>query len=320
MYYDRNRNFSSATNNVKVTDTVNKFLVTGHYAEVFRAKDSLFVTKHALAVTLVENDSLYTHAKRMVVTGKPGSRIVRGYNDARFYKTDMSGKCDSIHSNELTGLTQLIKRPVVWNGESQVTGDVIHLISNSKTQQLDSIKVLTNAFIIQQDTIWSHKNPTKPRFSQIKGVNLYGKFRDNKLYEIDLVKNTEKVYYMYDSDNYLIGIDKGVSSKIHIELEDNQINTVTSMIKPESSSYPETELPENARKLRGFLWRGDERIRTKDDIFPQDEKDLDAAIVKKSTADKKVEDTPMEIKKETLDYDKNNPKPKAPIAPHDSGQ
>jgi lipopolysaccharide export system protein LptA len=319
MFYDRKRAFSSATNNVKVTDTVNKFLVKGHYAEVYRAKDSLFVTKHALAVTLVENDSLFTHAKRMVVTGKPGSRIIRGYNDARFYKTDMSGKCDSIHSNEVTGLTQLIRRPVVWNGESQVTGDVIHLISNNKTQQLDSIKVLTNAFIIQQDTIWSYKNPTKPRFSQIKGVNLYGKFRDNKLYEIDLVKNTEKVYYMYDSDNYLIGIDKGVSSKIHIELEENQINTVTSMVKPESSSYPESELPENARNLRGFLWRGDERIRTKDDIFPQSEKDIDAAIVKKSTADKKVEDTPMEVKKETLNYDKNNPKPKA-VVPQDSGQ
>jgi hypothetical protein len=124
---------------------------------------------------------------------------------------------------------------------------------------------------------------------------------------------------MYDSDNYLIGIDKGVSSKIHIELEENQINTVTSMIKPESSSYPESELPENARNLRGFLWRGDERIRTKDDIFPQSEKDIDAAIVKKSTADKKVEDTPMEVKKETLDYDKNNPKPKA-VVPQDSGQ
>lgn len=174
--------------------------------------------------------------------------------------------------------------------------------------------MLTNAFIIQQDTIWSYKNPTKPRFSQIKGVNLYGKFCDNKLYEIDLVKNTEKIYYMYDNDDDLIGIDKGVSSKIHIELEDNQISTVTSMIKPESSSYPETELPENARKLRGFLWRGDERIRSKEDIFPQDEKDLDDAIIKKSTASKKVEDTPMPIKKETLDYDKNNPKPKPPVS------
>jgi len=313
LYYDRKREFSSATNNVRVTDTVNKFLVTGHYAEFFRAKDSLFITKHALAVTVVENDSVYSHAKRMVVTGKPGSRIIRGFNDARFYKTDMSGKCDSIHSNEVTGLTQLIKRPVVWNGESQVTGDVIHLISNAKTQQLDSIKVLTNAFIIQQDTIWSNKNPTKPRYSQIKGVNLYGKFRDNKLYEIDLIKNTEKVYYMYDSDNFLIGIDKGVSSKIHIELEDNQISSVTSLVKPESSSYPESELPENARNLRGFTWRGSERIRTKDDIFPQEEKDLHDKIVNKSNAGKKVEDKPMEPSKETLNYDKDHPKPKPPV-------
>ncbi len=315
MYYDRKREFSSATNNVRVTDTVNKFLVTGHYAELYKAKDSLFITKHALAVTLVETDSVYSHAKRMVVTGKPGSRIIRGYNDARFFKMDMSGKCDSIHSNELTGLTQLIKRPVVWNGESQVTGDVIHLISNNKTQQLDSIKVLVNAFIVQQDTIWSYKNPTKPRFSQIKGKNLYGKFRDNKLYEIDLIGNTEKLYYMYDSDNYLIGIDKGVSSKIHIELEDNQISSVTSSVKPESSSYPDTEtdLPTNARKLKNFVWRGEERIRTKDDIFPPEEKALHEEILKKSGLLKDKVDTPMEPLKSTLDYDKNNPKPKPPV-------
>jgi hypothetical protein len=29
--------------------------------------------------------------------------------------------------------------------------------------------------------------------------------------------------------------------------------------------------PENARKLRGLVWRGDERIKSKDDIFPPEE-------------------------------------------------
>jgi lipopolysaccharide export system protein LptA len=311
IYYDRKREFSSATNNVSVTDTVNKFDIRGHYGEVYKLKDSLFITRHAVAVTLVEKDSLYTHAKRMVVTGKPGFRIMRGYNDARFYKTDMSGKCDSIHSNEAIGLTQLIKKPVVWNGDSQVTGDVIHLISNNKTEQLDSIKVLNNAFIVQKDTIWSNKHPDKPRYSQIKGVNMYGKFRDNKLYEIDLIKNTEKLYYMYsDGSDELIGIDKGVSSKIHIELENNAIVVVQSLVNPESSSYPDDQLPDNARKLKNFVWRGDERIMTKDDIFPQEEKDLHEAILKKTRAGKKVEDTPMEVLQETVDYDKDHPKPK----------
>jgi lipopolysaccharide export system protein LptA len=311
LYYDRKREFSSATNNVRVTDTVNKFIGRGHYAEVYKLKDSIMMTKHAEVVTLVEADSLYLHAKRMIITGKEGQRIVRGYNNARFYKTDMSGKCDSIHSDEAKGLTQLIKRPVVWNGDSQITGEKIHLISNAKTEQLDSIKVLTNAFIIQIDTVWSNVHPDRARYNQVKGVNLYGRFKDNKLFEVDLVKNTEKIYYMYDDANTgLIGIDKGVSSKIHLEIADNQIVSVTSMVKPASESYPETEFPENARKLKGFEWRGDERIRTKDDIFPEDEKKLHEQILLKSGKLKKKEDTPMLPLKETLNYDKDHPKPK----------
>ena len=313
IYYDRTKDFSSLTRNVKVTDTVNKFLLKGHYGEVFKKKDSLFMEKRALAITLVEKDSLYTHAKRLVVTGKEGQRIIRGYNNARFYKIDMNGKCDSIHSDEAKGLTQLIGRPVIWHGESQITGDIIHLISNNKTQQLDSLKVLNNAFIIQKDTIGAKKDSINLKFNQVKGVNLYGKFKDNKLYQVDLIKNTEKIYFMYDDDDELVGIDKGVSSKITIEMEDNQIQTITSYTNPESQSYPDAEFPENVRKLRGFIWRGDERIKSKEDIFPPEEQEIHEQMVKETEADKKVEEKPMEPLKETLDYDKNHPKPKPPV-------
>ena len=307
IYYDRNREFSSATNNVKVTDTINKYIVKGHYAEVYKQKDSLFITKHAVAVTLVEKDSLYTHAKRIVITGKEGQRVVRGYHDARFYKIDMSGKCDSIHSDEMKGLTQMIGRPVIWNDVNQLTGDVIHLISDKKTEQIDSLKVLNNAFIVQKDTIGTGYN-------QVKGQNLYGKFKDNKLYEVDLIKNTEKIFYMYDKQN-LIGIDKGVSSKINVRFKDNRIKSIRSIKNPEGQSYPEAEFPENTRILRGFIWRGDEQIKSKDDIFPPEEKELHEQIVNKSKKDKEKEEKPMEIMQETLDYDKNNPKPKPELQP-----
>jgi lipopolysaccharide export system protein LptA len=314
LYYDRNREFSTATNNVSVTDTVNKYTIRGHYGEVWKLKDSLFVTKHAEAVTLVEKDSLYMHAKRMVVTGKEGQRIIRGYNDARFWKTDMSGKCDSIHSDEAKGLTQLIRKPVIWNGQSQITGDVIHLISNNQTEQIDSLKVLNNAFIVQRDTIWARENPGKPdHFTQVKGINLYGKFHDNKLYEVDLVKNTENIYYIYDSDDQLTGIDKGKSSQIHLEIENNEVVSVTSMVSIESEIYPESELPENVRKLKDFIWRGDEMILTKDDIFPPEEKALHEEILKKSGRIKAQEDKPLEPTKETLEFDKDHPKPKTLI-------
>ena len=36
LYYDRNREFASATRNVKITDSINRGIVRGHYAELFQ--------------------------------------------------------------------------------------------------------------------------------------------------------------------------------------------------------------------------------------------------------------------------------------------
>ena len=44
------------------------------------------------------------------------------------------------------------KHPILWNLKNQITGDSIHLISNSKTETLDSLKVFNNAFVISKDS------------------------------------------------------------------------------------------------------------------------------------------------------------------------
>ena len=184
-----------------------------------------------------------------------------------------------------------------------MTGDVMHLIGNNNTEKLDSLKVLNNAFITSKDTIGTGYN-------QVKGVNLYGKFKDNKLSQVDIVKNTEVIYYMRNDQHELIGINKSVGSKINLILDKNTIDTMTIYNNPEGEIYPEKELPENARKLRGFIWRGDERIKSKEDIFPPEEVALDAKIRAESKAKSEQDNVPMEPLKETLEYDKNNPKPK----------
>lgn len=298
LYYDRKQEFASATRNVKITDSINKAIIKGHYGEVYRNKDSLYITKRASVRYLIDKDSMFVHAKKMVVTGKQGERIVRGYNNVRFFKTDMSGKCDSIHSNQKTGLTKLIRRPILWNFDNQMTGDVMHLIGNNQTEKLDSLKVLNNAFIASKDTIGAGYN-------QVKGQNLYGKFRDNKLYDVDIVKNTEVVYYMRNEANELIGINKNVSSKINMTMDDkSKIDTITFFTNVDGDIYPEAELPENARKLRGFVWRGDERIKDKEDIFPPEENQYDIKAAEEIKGEIGEAEKPMEIRKETTNYDK----------------
>ncbi|WP_367178954.1 OstA-like protein [Flavobacterium sp.] len=275
LYYDRKIEYASGTNNVKITDSINKAIIKGHYGEVFKQKDSVYITKHASIRYKIENDSMFVHAKKIFLTGKAGDRIIRGQRNVRFFKTDLSGKCDSIHSDEKRALTQMIGKPILWNFENQLTGDLMHLIGNNKTEKLDSLKVLNNAFIISKDTIGSG-------FNQVKGQNLYGKFKDNKLYEVDVVKNTEVIYFMRNDKQELIGINKNKSSSINMTMEENVINTITFFKEVDGEIYPEKDLPENARKLRGFVWRGDERIKTKEDIFPEDEVELDKIITKES--------------------------------------
>ena len=277
LYFDRNKNFASATNNIKVTDTLNNSIIKGHYAEVFRAKDSVFITKRALAITKQENDSIFIHSDTLMITGPPDQRIVRAFYNAKMYKSDLSGKADSIHMNQNTGLTQLInfydtdsedtfskrRHPVLWHHENQITGDSIHLISNPKTESLDSLKVFENAFVISKDSLGAGYN-------QISGKKLDGLFKENELHTIDVIKNAESIYFLRNADNELVGIDKSKSGKMRIWVSENKIDELRKINQIDGKTYPEDDFPENERILKGFVWRETERPISVEDLFSED--------------------------------------------------
>lgn len=279
LYFDNNKSFASATNNIKVTDTINNSIVKGHYAEVFKEKDSVFITKRALAITVQENDSVYIHADKIMVTGKPENRIVKAYYNAKLFKSDISGKSDSIHSNQKTGLTQLINidrisssdkfskkpKPILWNVENQMTGDTIHLISNPETEKMDSLLVFKNAFTISKDTI------SENGFNQIFGMRLVGRFNDeNKLRKVDITQNAESIFYARDDKQKLIGIDKAKSGSISIIFDQGDIEEYTRLNQVDGSLYPESQYPERDKFLRDFHWREEERPLSVEDLFKDD--------------------------------------------------
>ncbi|NNL83138.1 MAG: hypothetical protein HKP28_07100, partial [Winogradskyella sp.] len=277
LYFDRNRSFASATNNITVTDTLNNSIVKGHYAEVYRDKDSVFITKRALAITVQEKDSIYMHSDTLMVTGKPEHRITRAYYNVRLYKSDLAGKADSVHVDHKSGLTQMInlsrfgttdafatkRKPILWNVDNQMTGDTIHLISNIETEKLDSLKVFNNAYLIADDTL-------SDGYNQIKGQRLIGLFRDNELYHVDVIKNAEVIYYSRNSENELVGINKSKSGSLAIEISDNTIDQIKLIQQIDGELFPESQFPKNAKKMRDFDWRGEERPNSVEDLFKDD--------------------------------------------------
>ncbi|MFN2262275.1 MAG: OstA-like protein [Psychroflexus sp.] len=259
IYFDRQRSFASATNNIKVTDTINKSVIRGHYAEVFREKDSVFITKRPYASIKQDQDSLFISSDTLMITGKPEFREMRAFYDARIYKTDLSGKADSIHTSEKTGITKMIRKPVLWSGNSQITGDTIHLLSDTETEKLDSLKVFYDSFMIQKDSIEG--------YNQIKGKELFGLFEDNEIYEVDVVKNTETIFYIRDDQSELVGINKSLSAKIKLLFEEQEISDVIYYKNVDSDTYPKSLFPENGAKLKDFNWRGEEQLLQKLDLF-----------------------------------------------------
>ena len=270
LYYDKNKGFASATNNIEVIDTLQNFITKGNYAELFELKDSLFIVKKAVAISIVDKDSMFVHGDTIMVTGKPEQRIVRTFHDVKIFKSDLQGKCDSIHTDQSTGLTRMFKRPILWSEKNQITGDTIHLLSNTETEKLDSLKVLNNSFIISKDSIANDSIPND-NFNQIKGRNMFGKFYNNKLKTLLVKGNAESVYFNRNEETgKLETITKEISSNIEFTLEDGEIVSIKYLVQSDGKTYPPSAYPDDDRRLNGFVWRADEQPKSKTDIFKKD--------------------------------------------------
>ena len=261
IYSDKEKGFATSTGNTVITDTINNTIIKGGYAEFYQFKDSVFIVKNPVAISIIEKDSMHIHGDTLLLTGKPEHRIIRAFHNVKFFKTDISGKCDSLHTDQSTGLTKLFKSPILWSGENQITGDSIHLLSNTKTNKLDSLFIKKNAFIIQKDSAG---------YSQIKGKNMYGKFVDNKLETLLAKGNGEVINYARDENQILIAILRMRCSNILFKLNENTIDNIRFLKKPEGKTYPPSLFPADQSKLDGFVWRESEKPLTKEDIFIHD--------------------------------------------------
>lgn len=287
LYFESERNYAAATKNISIVDTLNNSIITGNYGEIFKERDSAIITRRAMAVNIINQDSLFIHADTLVATGPEEKRILRAYYDVRILKSDLRGRSDSLYLDESIGLTKLLKKPltkqqeqifteknyheknpVLWFDESQMTGDEIQLLSDTKTNKLDSLKIDGRVFIIEKDTL------SEDGYQQIKGGLLRGAFKESKLDNIVITKNTEMVYYLYnDEDLQLIGIDKTTCSALKMQFVDGQIDEITFLVSPNGNVYPEDELPINDRTLKGFTWRIVQRPETIEDLFDENDQE-----------------------------------------------
>lgn len=275
LYFNNTTGFGKATGNVTLDDPLERRYIKGGYGEVFQKKDSAMMTQSPYAVKIMEKDSIYFAAEKILSYQRPDSAditikksFLRAYKKGRIFKSNAQGRADSIAFNETDGIMHMYTKPILWSGEKQVTGDKIEAYFNTKTENIDSLKVIGNAYAISKvDSL-----NLKDEFNQVKGKFMTVYYQNNEIKEARVVGNAQSIAYVDDVDQETkqpqrIGITLSTCGIIGALFEETGLQIISCSIAANSDTYPMSKIEPEKRKFSDFNWNTKDRIRKWQDIL-----------------------------------------------------
>ena len=103
LFYDRIIGYGEAFDNVKMTDSINKNMLTGDYCFYNELTDSAFATKRAVAIDYSQGpDSLFMHGDTLQLVSYNLNtdsvfRLMKAYHKVRMYPTEFQGVSDHVY-------------------------------------------------------------------------------------------------------------------------------------------------------------------------------------------------------------------------------
>ena len=262
FYYDSTQ-YGRAFGNVVIIDSMNDITCYGRYGETDQGSHQSFVTDSALVVFVDRGDSVFLHADTVRVRNDSQRRFssVSAYNHVKVYRSDAQGMCDSAYYSVNDSLLTLFEKPVLWYGNYQCTADTILVFHDTVGVRLSLFR--SNVFV--SELVDSTK------FNQVKGRNGAAYFVKGEPNYADILGNAQMVYYITEEDSLgnvsLVGVNAGIGSDMRIYFFKRQMERLVTYGKPDMHTYPLKALPDNLKRLEGFVWLDSRRPRTRFEIF-----------------------------------------------------
>lgn len=262
VHYEGEKGLGEAFGKVSIRDTTEQITITGEYGYYDKTKGTSYVTDEALLIQTDEaGDSLFMHADTLmsIEDTLTNLRVLYGYRRVRLFRRDLQGICDSVVMHSTDSIIRFYRNPVFWSGQNQISGDSMEVHTGKQGAEL--MVVRGNCFIASQaDSV---------HFNQIKGRKLTGTFVENDLRTVYVEGNGQLIYYPENDKKpgKPVGLNNGECSNIHIEILNKAIQRIRLETEANSVLHPMKDAPEEGRLLEGFLWRGEERPKSKEDLF-----------------------------------------------------
>ena len=212
------------------------------------ARDSLALD--SLAVDSLAADSLWRDSTY---------KRVQCYRDVRIYRSDFQARCDSLVAFTSDSTAHLYIRPVLWNGNNQITSEVMDIFTANQ--------MITHAEFIGKPMMAAELDTMS--YNQVTGKTMTAWFdEDGQIYRNDVNGNVETVYYLQDSGTGEITDAMYLKSgDATYYIANQQVETITYRTDAEGQLSPLDMIPETqTTRLQGFEWRGVERPE-RSDVF-----------------------------------------------------
>lgn len=250
IFYDQIADSGYASCNIKVSKTDTSADVFGEFSIFKRKQRQTFITDHPYAIQRFEEDTLYLFADTLFAIDDTISDIhqLQAYHKVEFLMRSAQGKSDSLVYFSKDSLLTLYYDPILWNKANQLTGDTISMFVKGKS--IDSLVVLRNSFIVSQaDSVG---------YNQIKGKNLFAKFKKNEIHKLWVKGNTENIYFD-KTDSVYKQMNKSFSNELYAEFEENKPVKIALIGNVDGEVFPIFMVYNKQNLLKGFVWRVEER-------------------------------------------------------------
>ena len=302
MYYNQLTGFGKAEGNVRLDDPKEKRYIIGGYGEIYEKIDSAMITKKPYAVKLFKEDTAFIAAEKFLSYQKLDSTkkkksFLRGYKKVRMYMKKAQGRADSLSFNETDGVLHLDIKPLFWSGEKQITGDKIEAYFNTESENIDSLKVVGNAFAISK----ADSLNLKDEFNQVKGKLMTVFYEKNEVKIAKVIGNAQSITYADSEDAKTkkldrVGVTFSTCGQIEALFEDRKMQIISCNIGANTDIYPMSKIAPEKRKFPDFNWNTKDRPRKWDDIFldtpnyPEIKYETDDVLFKKAEEIRKKEE------------------------------
>jgi len=225
------------TRSVKV-DTL---IVTSRVMEVYQDSTFSMAGMPSRQVGIVRRDTVHAD------TIKTGKRFI-AIDSVEIVRSELASRAGEVIYYTQDSLIVFRKKPVIWYGDTQLTGDSIAV--QMANRKLDKLFVKGNAFAISRsDSIY------KTRFDQLTGQDLTIYFKDDKIQRIHVDRNAISLYHVFDKGKPN-GANRTTADTIVIYFSDGRVDYSKAIGGVEGQYYPEKMLRgrEKEYNLPEFNW------------------------------------------------------------------